>query len=71
MIPGQEAKIPHASWPKTQNRSNIVTNSIKTFKMFHIKKKSLKNMTKMHLMIRSVSSQEPDEPDHTPSFTSL
>ena len=31
-IPGQGAKIPHASGQKTkaQNRSNIVTNSIKT-----------------------------------------
>ena len=40
MIPGQEAKIPHVSWPKNQiikNRSNIVTNSIKTLKMVHIK----------------------------------
>ena len=41
-IPGQGAEIPHASWPKTQNinRSNIVTNSIKTLKMVHIFKKS-------------------------------
>ena len=39
LIPGQGAKIPHALWPKNQktktktkkyNRSNIVTNSIKT-----------------------------------------
>ena len=34
--PGQGAKIPHVSWPKAktlkekENRSNIVTNSIKT-----------------------------------------
>ena len=31
---GQEAKIPHVSWPKkikTQNRSNIATNSIQIF----------------------------------------
>ena len=29
-IPGWEAKIPHASWPKKpKNRSNIVTNSIR------------------------------------------
>ena len=27
---------------KKQNRSNVVINSIKTFKMFHIKKKNLK-----------------------------
>ena len=34
-VPGWRAKIPHASWPKNQNmknRSNIVTNSIKTLK---------------------------------------
>ena len=38
-IPGQGAKIPHASRPKNQNkpqnpqnRSNIITNSIKDFK---------------------------------------
>ena len=35
-IPGRGAKIPRASPPK--NRSNIVTNSIKTLKMVHIKK---------------------------------
>ena len=30
-VSGQGAKIPHASWPKTQtqSRSNTVTNSIK------------------------------------------
>ena len=31
---------------KNQNRSNIVTNSIKTLKMVHIKKKSLKKVNK-------------------------
>jgi len=38
--------ILHASWPKNQNinnRSNIVTNSIKTFKMVNIKKKKKKS----------------------------
>ena len=35
-IPGQGAKIPHASWSKNQNmkkkkKSNIITNSIKKF----------------------------------------
>ena len=30
LTPGQGAKIPRASWPK--NRSNVVTNSIKTLK---------------------------------------
>ena len=43
-IPLQGAKIPHALCPKNQNinKSSIVTNSIKTLKMVHIKKKSLK-----------------------------
>ena len=36
-------------WDQTENRNNIVTNSIKTLKMVHIKKKkSLKN-SKMSL----------------------
>ena len=45
--------------PKNQNinkRSNFVTNSIKTFKMVHIKKKNLKNNTVLkteHLTISS------------------
>ena len=47
-IPSQEAKIPHFSWPKKKktqnikNRSNIVTNLIKTLKtvlMKNLKKK--------------------------------
>ena len=42
-IPGWGAKIPHALRPKyqknPQNRSNIVTNSIKTLKMVHVKNK--------------------------------
>ena len=39
-IPGCGMKIPHSSWPKNQsiNRSNIVSDSIKTLKMVHIKK---------------------------------
>ena len=44
VIPGQGTKIPHASMPKKQNinnRSNILTNSRKTLKMVHIKKKFL------------------------------
>ena len=40
--PAGGAKILHASWSKHQhiknNRSNMVTNSIKTLKMVHIKK---------------------------------
>ena len=42
LIPGWGAKNTHALWPKkkkkTQNRSNIVTNLIKTFNLVHIKK---------------------------------
>ena len=41
-IPGRGAKISHASWPKKpnhKNKNNIVTNSIKTLKMVHIKRK--------------------------------
>ena len=36
-IPGRGAKIPHASWPKNQNIEHVVTNSIKTLKVVHIK----------------------------------
>ena len=45
LTPCRGAEIPHASWPKTkkketktENRSNIVTNSMKILKMVHIKK---------------------------------
>ena len=46
-FPGPGVKTPYASPPKNQNmeqccRSNIVTNSIKTLKMVHIKKKFFK-----------------------------
>ena len=44
-ILGQGAKIPHALWPK-KNRSNIVTSSIKTFKMVHSKTKQNKTKHK-------------------------
>ena len=41
--PSWGTKIPHALGPKNQNRSSIVTNSIKTLKkMVHIKTKLLK-----------------------------
>lgn len=45
LIPGQAAKSPLASQLKNQNinnGSNIVTTSMKTFRMVHNKKKSLK-----------------------------
>ena len=49
-IPGGEAKIAHAlqqkkkkkNKHKTQNRSNIITNSINTLKMIQIEKKKKK-----------------------------
>ena len=51
-IPGREAKIPHTSVSKTKTlkkkRSNIVTDSIKTLKMVHIKKK--KSLEKENVM---------------------
>ena len=31
VIPGWRARVPHASWPINQSRSNVVTNSIKSF----------------------------------------
>ena len=40
-IPGQGTKIPDASMPK--KKKDKVTNSIKTLKMIHIKKKERKN----------------------------
>ena len=42
MIPDQGAKMLHALSPKNQNRSNIVTNSIKTLKMVRNNNKILK-----------------------------
>ena len=40
LVPGWRAKIPSASWPKKKkSKSNIGTNSVKTLKMVHIKKK--------------------------------
>ena len=50
LLPGQGAKILQASHPKNQkHRSNIVTNSVKTFKMVHIKNifKKIKNKVMM------------------------
>ena len=43
-IPDQGAKIPHALPPKTktENKNNIVTNSIKTITLFHIQKQTNK-----------------------------
>ena len=41
LISGGGTKIPHALWPKTpkyKTETNLVTNSIRTIKMVHIKK---------------------------------
>ena len=51
LIPGKGGKIPHTLGPKNQNfkkedRSNIVTNSIKTLKMVHDQKKKKKSLKK-------------------------
>jgi len=49
LIPGQGDKMPHTSWPKKKKkqninyRSNIVTDSMKSFQMGHVKKNILKN----------------------------
>ena len=53
LIPGLGAKILHALQPKKKkkninNRSSIVTNSIKTLKMVYIKKKSLKRLSEIY-----------------------
>ena len=49
LIPGQGAKISPAFWPKNPPKytSNVVTNSIKTIKMAHLKK-IFKNKNKSH-----------------------
>ena len=51
LIPGQGAKIQHALWSKkikNKNRSNIVTNSVKAFKMvYNNNQKSLQKKKKM------------------------
>lgn len=44
-IPGRELRILHALWPKNKNinhRSNSATNSVKTLKLVHVKKKKKK-----------------------------
>ena len=42
LIPGQGAKIPHALQPTPLPKHKVVTSSIKTLKMVHIKKNILK-----------------------------
>ena len=63
LIPGWWTKIPYTLGLKIQNlnRSNIVTNSTKTLKMIHIKKKSKKkkgNQIKSEKPGARVSEQE-------------
>ena len=59
-IPGQGAGIPHASWPKKQNRNSVVTNLTKTFKMstpnfFFF---SIKGLPNVHLLIGTLFQEE-------------
>ena len=44
MIPGREPEVPHVTWPKKLKHkieTILLTNSINTLKMIHIRKKSL------------------------------
>ena len=64
LIPGWEAKVPRtlrAKELRTENRSSIVTNTIKTLKMVHIKKKSLKiliSLKEIYTETQSVYSEK-------------
>ena len=65
LIPGQGIKIPHILQLKNQNinhRSNIITNSRKTLKMAHIKKKKSR---KGRLGIQTLGFNEKSESDWT------
>ena len=57
LIPGQGAKISPAFWPQNPKKytSNVVTNSIKTIKMAHFKKKK---SLKMKIKIKSLGVTE-------------
>ena len=46
-ISGRGTKIPHSLWPKNIKQKQIVTDSIKTFKMVYFKKNSFKKTAKM------------------------
>jgi len=59
-IPGGRTKILHAPWSKYQNiknKSNIVINSVKIFKMIHFKKKILKKKKKTSPLMLGRASQ--------------
>ena len=49
--------MPQGQKPKTYNRSNIVTNSIKTFKMVHIKKKKIFKKMKEKYFLRQTKTK--------------
>ena len=49
LIPGWGAKARYALGPKNQNRSSILTNSVKTLKMVHIKITFKKNLNQEYL----------------------
>lgn len=54
LVPG--AKIPHALQPKSHNikqKQYIVTNSVKSFKMVHIKKKMLRKSMSIFFMCKT------------------
>ena len=57
-IPGQKADSTclAAKKTKTENRSNVVTNSIRALKMVHIKKKRIKTQVTCNTTQRKLSS---------------
>ena len=62
-IPAWGAKIQYALWPKNQNkkknRSNILTDSIKTLKMVHIKKyKKSKQLISISIQQNTIYQQK-------------
>ena len=65
LTPGWGVKITHVSWPKKskhKNRNNIVTGSMKTLKIVHIKKKRRKKENSQRgKQIRRASPYKPWE----------
>ena len=55
LVGRQRSHAPRGQNTKSQNRSNIVTNSIKTFKMVHIKKK--KSYIKKGICLKCIKRQ--------------
>ena len=65
-IPGRGAKIPYALWLKKQNinnRSNSVTNSVKTLKLVHVKMAQMvKHLpTMQETQVQSLGREDPLE----------